>query len=99
MNQGWQLKALMKKNFILMKRSIFASICEIFFPIFLMVMMGMIRRAIKKEVYTFDGNDNDFLKSNSTALINQNEMKNMQITPKGNGFDISWKGLSFYYPL
>jgi len=96
MSQGWQLKALMKKNYILMKRSCCASICEIFFPVFLMLMIGLIRRSIKKEELVYDGNDSEFLRTNSTALVNQNKMKNMQISEN---FDITWNGLSFYYPL
>lgn len=96
MSQVWQLKALMKKNLILMKRSCCASICEIFFPVFLMLMIGLIRRSITKEVLTYDGNDKEFLRTNSTALVHQNEMKNMQIESSG---DITWNGFSFHYPL
>ena len=99
MSQCWQLRALMKKNLILMKRSCCASICEIFFPIFLMMMISLIRGSIKKEVLTYEGDDLEFTKTNSTALVNYKEMKNMKITPKRGFFDIEWDGLSFHYPL
>jgi hypothetical protein len=96
MSQIWQLKALMKKNFILMKRSCCASICEIFFPVFLMLMISLIRRSIKKEELFLNETDEEFLRTNSSALVNFKEMKNMQISQNNN---FLWKGLSFRYPL
>jgi hypothetical protein len=99
MSQCWQLKALMKKNYILMKRSCCASICEIFFPVFLMLMISLIRRSIKKEELLLNETDDQFLKTNSTALVHYKEMKNLEINFNKNLSDISWKGLSFHYPL
>lgn len=100
MSQLWQLKALLKKNYILMKRSFCASICEIFFPIILMIMISLVRRAIKVKDYTFDGNELEFLKSNSTALVDfPSVLKEGKINFQGNETEIYWNSLSFYYPL
>jgi hypothetical protein len=99
MSQLWQLKALMKKNYILMKRSCCASLCEIFFPIFLMIMISLVRRAIKIKEYQFDGNEIEFLKSNSTALIGLQEIKNIKIESSEKNFILNWNDMGFYYPL
>lgn len=100
MSQLWQLKALLKKNFILMKRSCIASLCEIFFPIILMLLISLVRRAINVKDYTFDGNEIEFLKSNSSALIDFNSLvKEGKLKLKGNQTEMLWNNLSFYYPL
>lgn len=70
MTTSWQLSALMKKNFILMKRNWCTSCCEIFFPIILMMLLVLVRKAFKIEDYTLDKiSDEDYIKKNSTALI------------------------------
>ena len=100
MSQLWQLKALLKKNYILMKRSCFASLCEIFFPIILMLLISLVRRAIKVKEYSFDGNEIYFLRSNSTALVDfPSLIKEGKIDLRGNQTEILWNNLSFYYPL
>ena len=96
MSQLWQLKALMKKNYILMKRSCCASICEIFFPIILMILISLVRRAITIKDYSFDGNELDFIKKNSTALVNFQDLK---VTNNQNKMLASWNNLTFIYPL
>lgn len=60
-----QLCALFKKNFILMKRNICSSICQILFPIFLFICISLIRRALKIEDITLIGDDNVFFRNNT----------------------------------
>ncbi len=74
MSGSWQLGALMKKNLILMKRSCCATTCEIVFPIILMILLVMVRRAIKIEEFGEPLIDSTFLNSNSTALINPGDI-------------------------
>ena len=88
MSRRWQLGALMKKNWILMKRSGCVTICEIFFPILLMFFLVGIRQAIKKIDYDVPIVDSDFLLKNSTLLISSNKINNPE-----------WSGLTFRNPL
>lgn len=84
MSKLWQLKSLMKKNYILMKRNCCASLCEIFFPIILMILISLVRRAIKVKDYTFDGEEIEFLKTNSTALIS---VRDLFVNPQNIAFE------------
>lgn len=69
MNPGWQLKALMKKNLILMRRSCCATCCEIIFPMILMILLVAIRRAVSVDDYIYNITDDSYFATNSTALI------------------------------
>ncbi len=89
MSGSWQLGALMKKNFILMKRSCCATVCEIFFPIILMILLVLVRRAIKIEEYNVPIVDENYLKTNSTLLISIDEFYN----------NPQWDSFTFRDPL
>jgi len=65
-----------------------------------MLLISLVRRSIKEKVYIFDGNELEFLKSNSTALVDFSlVMKDGKFNFKGNQTEILWNNLSFYYPL
>ncbi len=81
-----QLGALMKKNVILMKRSILATICEIFFPIILMLLLVLIRKAIQITDVIIPLDDAIYLKSQSAAFINDPNLS-------------SWNDLTIHNPL
>ena len=71
----WQLKALIKKNLILMKRNCVTTFCEIFFP---MILMGLL--AVLKVLFPLVENTNimpvaEFVYSNSTAIIQDQQQK------------------------
>jgi ATP-binding cassette subfamily A (ABC1) protein 3 len=89
MSNTWQLGALMKKNWILMKRSCCTTCCEILFPIILMILMVLVRRAIKVETYIEPTDMDSFLQSNSTALLDPSTLMDMQGQNKSN-----WNGLT-----
>jgi hypothetical protein len=89
MSATWQLGALMKKNLILMKRSCCATFCEIFFPIILMILLVIVRRAIKIIEYNVPIVDESYLKTNSTLLISPDEIQT----------NSQWQGLTFRNPL
>jgi hypothetical protein len=94
MSNTWQLGALMKKNWILMKRSCCTTCCEILFPIILMILMVLVRRAIKVEEYLQPTDLNSFYQTNSSALLDPSTllvMKDQNIT--------KWNGLTIRPPL
>ena len=71
MSNIYHLKALLKKNLIIMKRNIFVTICEVFSPMILMFLVYLLRTAFKIEYLTGDDEDYfEFLVKNSTALTN-----------------------------
>jgi hypothetical protein len=90
MSNTWQLGALMKKNWILMKRSCCTTCCEILFPIILMILMVLVRRAIKVEEYLQPTDLNSFYQTNSSALLDPSTLLGMkaQNNTKWNGLTI-----------
>ena len=59
-----KLRALLKKNFIIMKRNFCTFIAEVFFPIILMVLIYGIRQAFKIKYHYFtdeEKNDSNFI--------------------------------------
>ena len=42
----WKLRALMQKNLNIMKRNVCGTIAEVFFPIILMILVLVIRKAL-----------------------------------------------------
>jgi hypothetical protein len=101
MSKCWQLGALMKKNLILMKRSCFATCCEIIFPIILMFLLVAIRRAVQTEIFIQPTDELDFMKTNSTALIEMSDLGKLlkDNTDKKIIENFKWNGLQIYPPL
>jgi hypothetical protein len=95
MSKSSQLGALMTKNLIMMKRNGCATCCEIVFPMILMILLVLVRRAIKQEVYPEPVDDQLFLKTNSSALINPELMVNLY----KNSSESTWNGLTIRRPL
>jgi hypothetical protein len=71
-----QLRALLKKNFILMKRNKCATCCEIFFTIILMIFIVMIRRAVKPEEITLDQSQDEIFFKNYSRPLTENYSQN-----------------------
>ena len=94
MSNSWQLGALMKKNWILMKRSCCTTCCEIFFPIFLMIMLVLVRRAVKNETYLEPTEMTPFYQTNSSAIIDPSMMLSFKTDSKSD-----WNGFSLRDPL
>ena len=66
------LNALIQKNAKIMKRKCSNTLCEIFFPIILMLLVVLLRKAFKiDEYYYSQTNDNDFIVLNSSAMTSQ----------------------------
>ena len=54
-----KLKALLKKNIILMQRNLFITLLEIFLPIIMFILMILIRKIFKLDLYTFESREKD----------------------------------------
>ena len=50
----WKLKALMKKNILILKRNIVSTLFEILFPIILILLVYAIRKAFTLETFEFE---------------------------------------------
>lgn len=105
MSFSWQLKALMKKNFIMMRRNPCVACCEVFFPIILMIFVLLIRRAFTVTEENLNYTDEEFIKNNATAYINlDNKVAFNQVTKfteiqKVNNVPINYEGIPLRYPL
>ena len=53
-SSSWKLLALMKKNFLIMRRNYCSTIFEIFFPIVLILFCYIIRQPFQLEKIYFD---------------------------------------------
>ena len=93
----WKLRALLKKNLILMKRNILSTLFEIFFPVILMAVIICLREAFPIETYKFEAQEKS----------TENYIHDKSITSKTNiffdpNFDLetkSWIGLTVVPPL
>ena len=64
----WKLHALIKKNLILMKRNLLRTILEIFFSIFMIIIIVELRKIFKIETITFEAaekNMSNFISNHS----------------------------------
>ena len=55
MSVWWQFRALIKKNVLTLKRSIFMTLMEIFYPILLMLVGYLVERAFASKKFTWAG--------------------------------------------
>ena len=93
-NSCHKLKALIKKNLIVLKRNKGATICEIFFPILIMLILWYLRSAF--EITSYDYSD---VEGNTEEYITKRSIANVDITdPYINitNTSITWNGLNFF---
>ena len=88
-----KLRALIKKNILVLKRNKGTTLCEILFPIILMVIMLIIRKAFVIDEFQFDEEDKTI-----ENFIRQKSVANVDLThPSINASDnitSSWYGFS-----
>ena len=88
-----KLKALIKKNILVLKRNKGTTLCEILFPIGLMIILLIIRKAFKIDEFNFETED-----ITTENLIRQKSVANVDFTnPYINSIDnitYSWYGLT-----
>ena len=88
-----KLKALIKKNILVLKRNKGTTLCEIFFPIALMLILLILRKAFKIDKYDFDveeQNTENFIRRRSVANV---DLDNPNITELDNRTFL-WNGLT-----
>ena len=56
---SWKLRALLKKNFLILRRNIISTIFEILFPIVLLLLCYAIRKAFTLKILLFDEEEKD----------------------------------------
>ena len=89
---AWKLRALLKKNLILMKRNFISTLFEIFFPSIIIIVILILRKAFSVDTHNFseEGDIENFIKDKSMSSVNYNT------------YDIStseWNGLSLLSPF
>ena len=93
----WKLRALLKKNLLLMKRNIVSTIFEIFFPIILIIVIVALKQAFSVNIYTFsetEGDIQEYIKDKSMSAINY-ATSSAEYNKNSN----SWLGLSALPPF
>ena len=66
------LKALITKNFLISKRNIISTICEIAIPILLIYILSILRKLfkIKSHIYSNETTDSNYYYTNGTSISN-----------------------------
>ena len=93
----WKLRALLKKNLILMKRNIISTIFEIFFPIIIVIVIVALKQAFSVDTHYFDETEGD-----TEKFIKDKSMSSFNYLYAGSDYDMiesSWNGLSVIPPF
>ena len=90
----WKLKALINKNILEMKRNIISTLCEIFFPIILMLLLYWLKTIFEIEVYNFNEEEKTI-----EEYIKKSSSTNLDNYPNLTDDSVSWNGMSFFSPL
>ena len=90
---AWKLRALLKKNLILMKRNFISTLFEIFFPSIIIVVILILRQAFSVDTHDFseEGGLETFIKDKSMTSINYNDYSDLTT--------LEWNGLSLLSPF
>jgi len=75
-HNNWQLKALLTKNLILMRKNVTTTICELLFPVALAILLAIIKLLFPLEVMTNIMTEAEFLDTNS-SMITYNKASNL----------------------
>jgi len=89
----WKLRALMKKNLILMKRNLISTIFEIFFPVLMFSLMILLRQIFPVEYYTFESLD----KNISNFMNNHSILTSVGVIDTDEGIKFKNESFSFLY--
>ena len=84
-SNSWKLKALMKKNILILRRNFISTIFEILFPIVLILLCYAIRQAFSLKTYLFDNEEKDietYIQNKSVAYIDDFNGMNIQYFDK-----------------
>ena len=87
---SWKLRALIKKNFLILKRNIISTLFEILFPIILILLAYAIRKAFVLDKHEFNKEEESlekYIKTKSVVHFNRDSLPN-------NGLLLEYEGLS-----
>ena len=87
----WKLKALIKKNFLILKRNIVSTLFEILFPIILILLAYAIRKAFILETYEFDKEEKsleEYIKTKSVVHFNRDSLPTLDNPSEYEGLSI-----------
>ena len=90
---SWKLRALMKKNLLVLKRNIISTLFEIFFPIILILLSYAIRKAFILKTFYFyseEGSIENYIQTRSISNIDLKDNFNQDI----NNETLKWLNLS-----
>ena len=89
-----KLRGLIKKNLLILKRNKITTLCEIFFPIILMLFMYLVRDSFLILEYTYEEdekNTNNFISRCSVANV---DINNTEIIADESNNSLYWNNLS-----
>ena len=94
--KNWKLRALIKKNILILKRNIVSTLFEILFPIILMLLSYAIRKAFTLEKFEFtsqEGSMENYIKNKSVVNFDDSSISfsDLNITIPTSP---TWSGLS-----
>ena len=93
---SWKLRALIKKNILILKRNIISTLFEILFPIVLMLLAYAIRKAFTLETFEFtsqEGTLENYIKNKSVVNFDSSSMSTDDLDTT-NPMAQTWAGLS-----
>ena len=94
-----KLRGLIKKNLLILKRNKVTTICEIFFPIILMILMYFVRYSFLILEYNYDEDEvttTNFIRRRSVANV---EINNTDIMIDESNNSLYWNNLSLFPAL
>ena len=90
-SNSWKLRALIKKNFLILKRNIISTLFEILFPIILILLAYAIRKAFVLETYEFNKEEESlekYIKTKSAVYFNRDSLPNRENPSEYEGLSI-----------
>ena len=90
-SNSWKLRALIKKNFLILKRNIVSTLFEILFPIILILLAYAIRKAFILETYEFDKEEKsleEYIKTKSVVHFNRDSLPTLDNPSEYEGLSI-----------
>ena len=90
-SNSWKLRALIKKNFLILKRNIISTLFEILFPIVLILLAYAIRKAFVLETYEFNKEEESlekYIKTKSAVFFNRDNLPNRDNPSEYEGLSI-----------
>ena len=91
-----KLRSILKKNIIIMKRNIFSTLLEVFFPIIIMILLVLLRKAFDIEFHKFEDEKSikEYLNNKGfTTITDSNEIKNNLDK------NLNWQNIKFVPPF